>query len=43
MGWALAHLVAEAVEGEAEVLEGGVVLEGARNVPGAVGADAVAL
>ena len=37
------HLVAEAVEGEAEVLQRGVVLERARNVPRAVGADAVAL
>jgi hypothetical protein len=39
----LGDLVAKPVEGEAEVLQRGVVLERARNVPGAVGADAVAL
>ena len=38
-----ARLIAEAVEGEAEVLQGGVVLERAGNVARAVGADAVAL
>ena len=37
------HLVAEAVEGEAQVLQRGVVLERTRNVARPVRADPVAL